>query len=172
MARAIYFSLDRFLQVFGLMMASLSSRYCQLMLSQGICSSVGVSATSMAAVGSASCWFKKRRGAAFGIFATGSSLGGVLIPLMLSYLSRSVWYGWTIRSVAFILLALLLIANLAMSSRPFPRHLKRTLGTPLSRENISSVARRSCLGAVWSFCSIHLHFQRGGVGGNTRLFGA
>ncbi|KID82968.1 Major facilitator superfamily domain, general substrate transporter [Metarhizium guizhouense ARSEF 977] len=106
-----------FLHVFGLMMASLSSEYYQFMLSQGLCSAIGVSASFLAAIGSVSGWFKKRRGTAFGIFATGSSLGGVVFPIMLSNLIKTVGYGWAMRSAAFIILALLIVANLTIKAR-------------------------------------------------------
>ncbi|KAG6022524.1 hypothetical protein E4U40_004539 [Claviceps sp. LM458 group G5] len=106
-----------FLHVFGLFMASLSSKYYQFMLSQGLCSALGVSAIFLAAIGTVSGWFKKRRGTAFGIFATGSSLGGVVFPIMLSHLIRSVGYGWAMRTAAFIILALLVVANFAIRSR-------------------------------------------------------
>jgi len=116
-----------FLHVFGLMMASLSSQYYQFMLSQGLCSSLGVSAIFMAAIGTVSGWFKKRRGTAFGLFATGSSLGGVVFPIMLSRLIQSVGYGWAMRTAAFIIMALLVVASFAIKLR----HVHR--GQPLSR---------------------------------------
>ncbi|KZZ97557.1 Major facilitator superfamily domain, general substrate transporter [Moelleriella libera RCEF 2490] len=106
-----------FLHVFGLMMASLSTKYYQFMLSQGLCSAIGVSAIFLATIGCVSSWFKKRRGTAFGLFATGSSLGGVVFPIMLSNLIRSVGYGWAMRAAAFIILALLIVANLTIKCR-------------------------------------------------------
>ncbi|KAG5983206.1 hypothetical protein E4U55_000547 [Claviceps digitariae] len=116
-----------FLHVFGLMMASLSSQYYQFMLSQGLCSSLGVSAIFLAAIGTVSGWFKKRRGTAFGLFATGSSLGGVVFPIMLSRLIQSVGYGWAMRSAASIILVLLVVANFTLK----PRHVYGR--QPLSR---------------------------------------
>ncbi|KAG6041230.1 hypothetical protein E4U41_005513 [Claviceps citrina] len=106
-----------FLHVFGLMMASLSSKYYQFMLSQGLCSAIGVSAAFLAAIGAVSGWFKKRRGTAFGIFATGSSLGGVVFPIMLSRLIKTAGYAWAMRSAVLIILALLVVANLTIKSR-------------------------------------------------------
>ncbi|KAG5942680.1 hypothetical protein E4U53_007196, partial [Claviceps sorghi] len=106
-----------FLHVFGLMMASLSSQYYQFMLSQGLCSALGASSIFLAAIGTVSGWFRKRRGMAFGILATGSSLGGVVFPIMLTRLIQRVGYGWAMRSAAFIILALLVVANLTIKSR-------------------------------------------------------
>ena len=68
------------LHVFGLMMASLSTKYYQIMLSQSICSALGASALFTAATSPVGSWFLKRRALAFGIVASGSSLGGVILP--------------------------------------------------------------------------------------------
>ncbi|KAI2785613.1 Fujikurins efflux protein [Penicillium oxalicum] len=75
-----------FFHVFGLMMASLSTEYYQFILAQGICSPLGASAIFNASVNSVSTWFAKRRAFALGITASGSSLGGVIFPIMVSNL--------------------------------------------------------------------------------------
>lgn len=69
-----------FFHVFGLMMASLSTQYYQLLLSQGVCSALGSGAIFYAANNSASTWFLRRRAFAMGILSSGSSLGGVIFP--------------------------------------------------------------------------------------------
>lgn len=71
-------------------------------------------------------WFNRRRGAAFGIVFTGSSTGGVVFPIMVSHLIREVGFPWAMRTCAFLLLALLFVANLTV--RPFhpPRPQKFT----------------------------------------------
>lgn len=70
-------------------------------------------------------WFFKKRGAAYGILSTGSSLGGVIFPIMLSRMVRSVGYGWAMRTAAFMILALLAVAILTVRTRhpPSPTHL-------------------------------------------------
>ena len=74
-------------------------------------------------------WFKKRRSLAFGISATGSSLGETIIPIVSSQLVyligcvKSIWinelyrrgfsrFKWTMRIVALIAFVMLAIANL------------------------------------------------------------
>lgn len=71
-------------------------------------------------------WFDKKRGAAFGILATGSSLGGVVFPIMVSRLIRQVGYPWAMRICAFLILALLIVANLTVRSFHPPRPQKMT----------------------------------------------
>ncbi|KAI5806161.1 major facilitator superfamily domain-containing protein [Geopyxis carbonaria] len=109
------------LHVFGLMMASLSSKYWHFVLAQGIVSAVGASLCFYPAVGCVSTWFHARRAFALGIVASGSSLGGVIFPIMIRRLIPRIGFGWTMRSTAFLILALMLVANATVSSRLPPR---------------------------------------------------
>jgi MFS family permease len=106
-----------FMHVFGLMMASLSTEYYQFLLSQGVCSAIGVAAVFLCAITTISEWFSKRRGLAFGVMATGASVGGVAFPFLMTRMIRSVGYGWAMRTAAFLILALLIVANLTLKSR-------------------------------------------------------
>ncbi|KAI9771052.1 MAG: hypothetical protein M1839_002949 [Geoglossum umbratile] len=107
--------------VFGLMMASLSSKYYQFFLAQGFCSAVGASAVYFAAIGSVGTWFCKNRAAAYGVLASGSSLGGVLFPIIVTKLVPRAGFAWAMRAAAFLILALLIVANLTVRSRITPR---------------------------------------------------
>ncbi|KAJ6779436.1 hypothetical protein PWT90_10268 [Aphanocladium album] len=98
-----------FLHVFGLMMASISTKYYQFLLSQGVCSAIGVAAVFLSAIACVSGWFDRRRGLAFGILATGSSLGGVVLPIMVTRLIDHVSYGWAMRTGAFLIGVLLVV---------------------------------------------------------------
>ncbi|KAF9774569.1 hypothetical protein IL306_007401 [Fusarium sp. DS 682] len=74
---------------------------------------------SIAATGT---WFARHRAIAFGIITAGSSLGGVVLPIMVNKLIVRVGFGWAMRSVAFLFLGLLVIANITIKSRlPPPR---------------------------------------------------
>lgn len=106
-----------FFHVFGLMMASLSTEYYQFILAQGLCSPLGASAIFNACVNSVSTWFAKRRAFALGIMASGSSLGGVVLPIMVSHLIPQVGFAWAMRICAFLILFMLGIANLTLKSR-------------------------------------------------------
>lgn len=75
-----------------------------------------------------STWFSKKRGMAMGIMVTGSSLGGVVFPIMISRMVDSVGYPWTIRTAAFIILALQVIAISTVRSRTKPVPKKMPVG--------------------------------------------
>lgn len=105
------------MHVFGLMMTSLSTEYYQFILAQGICSALGASAIFNACVNSVVTWFAKRRAFALGVMASGSSLGGVIFPIMVSHLIPEVGFPWAMRICAFLILFMLGISNLVLRSR-------------------------------------------------------
>ncbi|KAH0258947.1 monocarboxylate permease-like protein, partial [Aureobasidium melanogenum] len=109
------------LHVFGVMMASLAKDYYQIMLSQGICSAAGASMCFYPAMSVMPTWFFKKRAAAFGIMAAGSSTGGVIFPIMVNKLIPRIGFGWTMRVCGFLILALMLVANATVKSRLPPR---------------------------------------------------
>ena len=110
-----------FFHVFGLMMTSISDKYYQIFLAQGVCSSLGSGMVFYAAMGSVGTWFFKNRAAAFGVMASGSSLGGVIYPIMISKLIPQIGFAWTMRAAAFLILGMLIIANLTVKSRLAPK---------------------------------------------------
>ena len=57
---------------------------------------------------------------------TGSSIGGVVLPIMLSHLIRSLGFGWALRICAFVILGLLIIACMTVRSFYPPRPHKVT----------------------------------------------
>ncbi|KAJ5604005.1 MFS general substrate transporter [Penicillium hordei] len=112
-----------FLHLFGMMMCSISTEYYQFILSQGVCTSIGDAALFTASLSTASTWFHKKRAFAFGILLTGTSIGGVVMPICLEHLLGSLGFGWAIRVCTFINLALLVIALPTVTSRlpPTPK---------------------------------------------------
>lgn len=55
------------------------------------------------AASSVSHWFKYRRATALGVLATGSSIGGVVYPIMLNRLFTQIGFAWTVRAGKFSL---------------------------------------------------------------------
>ncbi|RFU76513.1 monocarboxylate [Trichoderma arundinaceum] len=104
------------LHTLGLFMASVSNEYYQVFLAQGVCSAIGAAAVFLPAVTIIQEWFSEKQDLALGIVTTGSSLGGVVFPIMVSHLIRLVGFGWAMRASAFIILALLVVANITITS--------------------------------------------------------
>ncbi|KAL6856398.1 major facilitator superfamily domain-containing protein [Trichoderma novae-zelandiae] len=107
--------------VFGIMMASISSEYYQFLLSQSICSPIGAAMILYPSFSCITTWFQRKRALAMGIATSGSSLGGVLMPIMVNRLIPTIGFGWTMRACAFLMLGLLIIANLTVRSRLRPQ---------------------------------------------------
>ncbi|EEQ35755.1 monocarboxylate permease-like protein [Microsporum canis CBS 113480] len=113
------------LHVFGLMMASISTKYYQFVLSQSVCSGIGASFIFNPAMAAPQTYFREKRGLIAGLTVAGSSLGGVIFPLMVQHLLPSLGFGWTMRTCAFLILGMLVYADLTITSnlshgpRPF-----------------------------------------------------
>ncbi|OAA82345.1 Major facilitator superfamily domain, general substrate transporter [Akanthomyces lecanii RCEF 1005] len=120
------------MHVFGIMMASISTQYWQILLAQGVCSGIGVSAVFQPPLSCVAGYFNKRRGAAFGILSTGASVGGVVWPIMVTHLIKLVGFGWAMRTCAFVNLALLTIPNITVRcfQPPVP---KKVTGAQLAK---------------------------------------
>ncbi|CAI7584804.1 unnamed protein product [Penicillium viridicatum] len=134
------------LHVFGLMMASLSTKYYQLMLSQSVVSGIGSSLIFTPAMTAPQTWFRQKRGIVGGLTVAGSSLGGVVFPLMVQHLLPQVGFGWTMRICAFMILGLLIISNVTISSnfehKPRPFSVMQYIG-PLRDPNFGILCAAS-----------------------------
>ncbi|KAK0764675.1 hypothetical protein N5P37_002141 [Trichoderma harzianum] len=107
--------------IFGLMMTSLSKEYYQFFLAQAIVSAIGSSAVFNACMSSIVSWFLRRRAAAYGVMVSGSSVGGVVLPIMMNKLIIKIGFPWMMRTLGFMFMLLLGIASLTVKSRLPPR---------------------------------------------------
>lgn len=103
--------------VFCQMMVSLSTTYWQLLLSQGVGSGIGFGIMFSLAVSIPAHWFNQNRGTAFGLVASGSSIGGVICPIWVSKLIPLIGFPWTMRVLGFVALVCLGYAWLVMDTR-------------------------------------------------------
>jgi MFS family permease len=99
------------------MMTSLCTEYWQFILAQAICSALGLNCIFNAATSTIPQFFLRKRGAAYGVMAAGSGLGGIIIPIMASHLIPEIGFAWTMRTIAFLLLALLGVAIVTVKAR-------------------------------------------------------
>jgi MFS family permease len=105
------------------MMTSICKKLWQFILAQGVLGGISAGMTfapSMAAVGQ---YFFKKRGAAMGLGIAGSSLGGVVLPIVLNELLHkpSLGFGWSTRILGFLILAVLGPSSFAIKARLPPR---------------------------------------------------
>ncbi|PLB54133.1 putative MFS monocarboxylate transporter [Aspergillus steynii IBT 23096] len=109
------------LEVFGLMMISLSTEYYQVFLSQGICIGLGGALLFVPSVSAAAgCLEEFRRAKFMGLIASGAGVGGVIYPIMLRQIQLRIGFPWAIRCVAFVILATYILAGGILRYKPVP----------------------------------------------------
>lgn len=106
---------------FGLMVLSLSTEFYQIILSQGVVCGIGGAAVFNCASNSVITWFFRYRAAALGIVVAGSSVGGIVLPILMSKLIPRIGFPWTVRILGFIVLALCGSACFLVKSRLQPQ---------------------------------------------------
>ncbi|KAI1432077.1 putative MFS monocarboxylate transporter [Xylaria sp. CBS 124048] len=99
------------LMLLAVFLSSLCSEYYQLFLSQAVLLGLGSSLLFTPCVAVVSRRMPHRRGLALGIVVGGSSIGGVIWPIVLEQLlyNDGVSFGWVQRAVGFIMLPMLAI---------------------------------------------------------------
>lgn len=119
------------LVVLGIAMASLGTRYWHILVAQGVLCGLGSGMIFCPSVALCSTYFQRRRSLAIGLGASGSSAGGIVIPLMVQRLLPHAGFAWTMRALALVCLVLLAISNAIMKPRLQPRKIGlRTLVEP------------------------------------------
>ncbi|KAL8827911.1 MAG: hypothetical protein Q9191_002900 [Dirinaria sp. TL-2023a] len=107
--------------IFGMMMVSICHDYWQFVLAQGVVAGLGSGATFIPSVTVVGTYFSAHRSLAIGIATTGSSVGGIIYPIVLRRLIAEIGFGWAVRVMAFIMLTTLLLSLSVMRSRLPPR---------------------------------------------------
>ena len=104
-------------------MISLCERYWQFMLAHGVLVGIVIGFLQTPAMAAVSQYFDKRRAAALGVAISGSSIGGVVIPIALAKMlnSSSLGFGWSVRVIGFVLMPLLTFSCVAIKSQLPPR---------------------------------------------------
>lgn len=92
------------------------------------------------ATGVISHWFKFKRAYAVGIVISGSSLGGVIFPIMLNRLILQIGFASAVRATAYVILGCLTIANLTIRPR-LPAMKDRPVEMQLPKPDIKKILR-------------------------------
>ena len=78
---------------------------------------------ALPALAASSQYFDKKRATVLGLTVSGSSIGGVVIPIALSKMlnSSSHGFGWSVRIIGFVMMPFLLFAIVVIEARVPPR---------------------------------------------------
>ncbi|KAJ5235785.1 MFS monocarboxylate transporter [Penicillium citrinum] len=104
--------------ILAVMLTSLCTEYYQFMLAQGVLGGLANGLTYTPTLTAVNQYFFKRRPLAMGIASSGSSLAGVIFPIALNRMlnKSTLGFGWSVRVLGFLMLALSIIACASISS--------------------------------------------------------
>ncbi|KAK9466983.1 major facilitator superfamily domain-containing protein [Lipomyces arxii] len=104
----------------GVCMTALCTDYYQFVLAQGVCSALGASALFYATTAAISTWFAERRGVAYGVAASGASLGGIALPFLFDAVSIHASFNVAVYAIALLLFVFSFITAAVTTSRIQP----------------------------------------------------
>ena len=102
-------------------MTSLTRTYWQTMLAQAFLIGLGNGCVFVPSVAILPQYFTTRKALANGLAASGSSIGGIIYPLVFRQLQQSIGFGWATRCLGFISLVTLSFSCLVMRPRIKPK---------------------------------------------------
>lgn len=134
------------METFGMFMLSLSTKYWQVFLTQGIVMGLGNGLLYLPGLALVGRSFKKRRAVAMGIVSCGAPVGGIIYTLVFQQLIDTLDFDWTVRVMSFMMLGSYIIA--------FPlllwgAHNVGDIGTGQARKLFDKSALRD--GPFWSY---------------------
>ncbi|KAI9723637.1 MAG: hypothetical protein M1812_000937 [Candelaria pacifica] len=98
-------ALGSILQLVGVFTTSLSGRYWQIFLSQGVCTGLGNGMVFCPALSLLATYFRpEKRSLAIAIGAAGTGTGGLVFPAIAQQLLPRVGFAWTVRVIGFVML--------------------------------------------------------------------
>ncbi|KAJ4355883.1 uncharacterized protein N0V89_003907 [Didymosphaeria variabile] len=144
------------LWLLGIFMTSICTQYWQFVLAQGFCIGLANGCMFVPMISVISTYFDaSKRSFAIGIVLCGSGTGGLVIPIMLNRLIDSIGFGWAVRTLGFMALCLLLIAERLLKKRLPPKDSVKMLEP---RELKDVVFDLFILGSVFCFAGLWFAF--------------
>jgi len=98
--------------------------YYQVFLSQGLGQGIAMGLLYLPGMAVILQYFKKKSAVAIGIAFTGSSIGGIIFPIMINNVFNNTGYKWGVRAAGFYILGACIFANLLIRPNYAPKHTK------------------------------------------------
>ncbi|KZP00833.1 MFS general substrate transporter [Calocera viscosa TUFC12733] len=142
--------------------------YYQIFLSQGLGQGFAMGLLYLPGMGVIMQYFQKRRAVAIGIAFTGSSIGGIIFPIMVNNIFSNVGYKWGVRAAGFYILGACILANLLIIPYYPPKHHKKPPRPSLAKLVTDPPYIVSTLGALLIGFGLYFYIQlftltRGGM---------
>lgn len=109
------------IELFSIFMTSLCTQYWQFFLAQGIGQGIGCGLMFCPTLALLPTYFTKKRALAIGMAASGSATGGLVFPSVIMRLLPRVGYPWTMRTLGFISVVMLIPCMIFLKQRVPPR---------------------------------------------------
>ena len=161
--------------VFGHMMLSLCKEYWQALLAQGFMVGIGAGCLFVPSLAVMQPYFSRHLGLAIGLAATGSSLGGVIYPVIFINLIDRLGFGWTVRIIGFVSLGTLLVPISISEMRVKPAGVRKLLDPSAFRDGPYLLCIFACFlgytGCYTAFYYIALYAEdKGWMSSHTSLY--
>ncbi|EJU01044.1 MFS general substrate transporter [Dacryopinax primogenitus] len=122
--------------------------YYQVFLSQAVGQGLGLGIVYLPSLAVLGQHFQKRRSTAMGISVAGSSLGGIVFPILLNNVFQSRGFQWGVRAMGFFQLGTMIIANLLMSTHYHPH--QKAMKPPSPLKLLRDVPYLVAMVAAWT----------------------
>lgn len=106
-----------------MMLLSLCKSYWQFMLCQAVLQGILMGLLQIPSMAAVSQYFDVNRAAAIGVAISGSSIGGIIMPIALSKMlnGTNIGFGWSVRIIGFIIMPFLGFSLFTVKARLPPR---------------------------------------------------
>ncbi|KZT61353.1 MFS general substrate transporter [Calocera cornea HHB12733] len=147
--------------------------YYQVFLAQAIGQGLGLGIIYLPSLAVLGQHFKKRRSTAMGIAVSGSSVGGIVFPILLNNVFEERGFEWGVRAMGFFMLGALLLANLLMRSN-YPKK-QQALKVPSSLKLLRDPPYIVAVAGAWLiglglFFYIQLYAETVGISGSIAFY--
>ncbi|BGP41890.1 hypothetical protein JCM10449v2_005884 [Rhodotorula kratochvilovae] len=105
--------------VFGL---SFARTFVQIFVCQAVVMGLALGSFFAPCLSILGTYFRRRRAFVVGVAASGTAIGAVIFPVLLGQLFEKKGFAWAIRAAGFLMLGLLLVANLIIRPRKLKSH--------------------------------------------------
>ncbi|CEP16503.1 hypothetical protein [Parasitella parasitica] len=102
----------------GLILASFSTQVWQLYITQSVMHGMGAALLYIVSMSISPQWFVKRRGFAMGVMVSGSGIGGLIMPFVMTMLNETLGGVWCYRVLGIITFVVSLIATMLLREKP------------------------------------------------------
>ncbi|KAH8819252.1 major facilitator superfamily domain-containing protein [Xylogone sp. PMI_703] len=137
-------------QILGIFLMSISTKYWQLILTQGVLTGLGNGIFFTPSLALIATYFSNRRALALGIATTGNSAGGMIYPIVVRQLLPKLGFAWTTRVLGFMNLGCLVIVGIFIRPRLPPRKSGPVIDWSAFREPVYLCFVGGLFGCMWA----------------------